>query len=71
MGKKEDEWEDLEKGYGKLKWIANVEKDDMSVNVRGHMVGPPKAPDPYSAEEWDETGVVGIYVRVRKEKKPR
>jgi hypothetical protein len=71
MGKKEDWREDLEREFGKLKWIANVEKDDINVNVKGYSVGPPKAADQDSAEELDETGVVGIYVRVRKEKKPR
>lgn len=66
---KTKEWdEELRKEHGKLKWIANVEKDDESVRVKGHIVGPPKADDQYSSEELDEMGVVGIYTRTRKGK---
>ena len=61
--------EQLSQEHGKLKWIANVEKDDESIRLKGHIVGPPKADDQYSAEELDEMGVLGIYVRARKEKK--
>ena len=61
--------EELIQEHGKLKWVANVDKDDESVRFKGHIVGPPKADDQYSAEELDEMGVVGIYVRAYKEKK--
>ena len=69
MDKTKDWDEELRKEHGKLKWMANVDKDDEGVRLKGHIVGPPKADDQYSAEELDEMGVVGIYVRSRKEKK--
>ena len=69
MDKTKDWDEELRQEHGKLKWIANVEKDDESVRLKGHIVGPPKADDQYSAEELDEMGVVGLYVRIRKDKK--
>ena len=69
MDKTKDLNEELIQEHGKLKWVANVEKDDESVRFKGHIVGPPKADDQYSAEELDEMGVVGIYVRAPKEKK--
>jgi hypothetical protein len=69
MDKTKDLYEELIQEHGKLKWVANVEKDDESVRLKGHIVGPPKADDQYSAEELDEMGVVGIYVRAPKEKK--
>ena len=69
MDKTKDWDEELRKEHGKLKWIANVDKDDESARLKGHIVGPPKADDQYSAEELDEMGVVGIYTRVRKDKK--
>jgi hypothetical protein len=69
MDKTKDWDEGLRQEHGKLKWIANVDKDDESVRLKGHIVGPPKADDQYSAEELDEKGVVGIYVRIRKNKK--
>ena len=69
MDKTKDWDEELRKEHGKLKWMANVDKDDEGVRLKGHIVGPPKAYDQYSAEELDEMGVVGIYVRSRKEKK--
>jgi hypothetical protein len=69
MDKTKDWDEGLRQEHGNLKWIANVDKDDESVRLKGHIVGPPKADDQYSAEELDEKGVVGIYVRIRKNKK--
>jgi hypothetical protein len=69
MDKTKDWDEGLRQEHGNLKWIANVDKDDESVRLKGHIVGPPKADDQYSAEELDEKGVVGIYVRIRKDKK--
>jgi len=66
------EWdEELRKQRGELKWMANVDKDDDSVRVKGHIVGPPKADDQYTSEELDEMGVVGIYTRTRKDAKKR
>ncbi len=70
MGKKEDWWDDVERDHRGLKWIANVDKDDPSVSVKGHVLGPPRAEDQFSAEELSEMGVVGIYGKVRKDKKP-
>ena len=69
MDKIKDLNEELIQEHGKLKWVANVEKDDESVRLKGHIVGPPKADDQHSAEELDEMGVVGIYVRAHKGKK--
>ena len=69
MDKTKDWEEELRQEQGKLKWMVNVDKDDESVRLKGHIVGPPKGDDQYSAEELDEMGVVGIYVRVRKDKK--
>jgi hypothetical protein len=69
MDKTKDLYEELTQEHGKLKWVVNVEKDDESVRLKGHIVGPPKADDQYSAEELDEMGVVGIYLRASKEKK--
>jgi hypothetical protein len=63
--------EELRKQHGMLKWIANVDKDDESVRVKGHIVGPPKADDQYSSEDLEEMGVVGIYTQTRKDKKKR
>lgn len=69
---KTKEWdEELRKQRGELKWMANVDKDDDSVRVKGHIVGPPKADDQYTSEELDEMGVVGIYTRTRKDAKKR
>ena len=47
-----------------------VDKDDPYVSLKGHVLGHPRAEDQFSAEELSEMGVVGIYVRVRKDKKP-
>ena len=58
MDKTKDLYEELTQEHGKLKWVANVEKDDESVRLKGHIVGPPKADDQYSAEELDEMGVI-------------
>ena len=69
MDKIKDWNDELAQEHGKLKWIANVDKDDENIRLKGHIVGPPKAEDQYSAEELYEKGVVGIYVRARKEKK--
>ena len=69
MEKIKDWDEELRHEHGKLKWIANVDKDDESVIQKGYVVGPPKADDQYSSEELDEMGVVGIYVRTQKDKK--
>ncbi|MCG2778698.1 MAG: hypothetical protein L6406_23730 [Desulfobacterales bacterium] len=69
MDKTKDWDEELRQEHEKLKWMTNVDKDDESVRLKGHIVGPPKADDQYSAEELDEMGVIGIYIRVRKDKK--
>ena len=69
MDKTKDWDEDLRPEHRKLVWVANVEKDDESIRLKRHIVGPPKADDQYSAEELDEMGVVGVYVRIRKGKK--
>ena len=68
MEKKIQESKALERKRWKLRWVANVDKDDDAAKMRGHIVGPPKAEDQFSAEELDEMGVVGIYVWVRKNK---
>ena len=60
-------WEDsLEQHHGKLRWVTNIEKDDESARMGGHIIGPPRAGDQHSAEELEEMGVVGIYVRESK-----
>jgi hypothetical protein len=70
MDIKHEEWmQDIEREHGELKWVANVDKDDEITRAAGHIVGPPKASDQYTAEEFDERGVVGIYVRVLKGRK--
>lgn len=67
MDIKHEEWmQDIEREHGELKWVANLDKDDEITRAAGHIVGPPKASDQYTAEELDERGVVGIYVRARK-----
>ena len=64
------EYEDAaDKKHEKLKWIANVDKDDEGIRRKGYIIGPPKAEDQYSAEELEEKGVVGLYTRLRKQKK--
>ena len=68
MHNKEDQ-DGLEEKHGKLKLIANVDKDDKSVRMKGHVVGPPRAEDQYSVEELEEKGVVGLYVRINKDEK--
>jgi hypothetical protein len=69
MDKTKDWDEALRPERRKLVWVANVEKDDDSVRLKRHIVGPPKADDQYSAEELHEMGVVGVYVRIQKDKK--
>lgn len=69
MDKTKDWDEELQREPGTLKWVANVDKDDESVRVKGHIVGPPKADDQYSAQELDEMGVVGIYTPTGRDKK--
>ena len=59
MDKTKDWDEELRQEHGKLKWIANVEKDDESVRLKGHIVGPPKADDQYSAEKWMKWELLG------------
>jgi hypothetical protein len=68
MREEEDWWDDLEKNHRRFKWIANVDKDDPCVNLRGHIVGPPRAVDQFSTEELCEMGVVGIFLKIRKDK---
>jgi hypothetical protein len=70
MRGEEEWWDNLEKNHGRLKWIANVDKDDPCINLKGHIVGPPRALDQFAAEELGQMGVVGIFLKIRKDKKP-
>lgn len=60
MGREEDWWDDLEKNHGRLKWIANVDKDDPCVNLKRYILDPPRDVDQFSAEELGEIGALGF-----------
>jgi hypothetical protein len=59
------EYEDA--AHEKLKWIANVDKDDEGIRRKGYIIGPPKTEDQFSSEEFEEKGVVGLHIRLKKE----